>query len=89
MNIPNLVAVQALQNYDLYVVFADGVEGKVNLTHLANKPAFKQWQFDDAHINPQTGAVAWNDNLDICPDNIYLKILKSDTTINQNKTTAQ
>jgi hypothetical protein len=72
-----LTSVKPLENYSIFVSYNDGVQGVVDLQHLANKGVFKQWDsnnlFRQVHISDY-GAIAWNDDLDICPDSIYLQL---------------
>ena len=76
-SIPRVVDVRALEKYAIYVVFSDGMEGTVDLGHLAHKGVFQRWDKDDlfaqAHID-ESGAIAWNDDIDICPDSVWLKL---------------
>ena len=69
--------VKALQGYSIYVEFSDGVRGTVDLSHLAHHGVFRAWDknnlFQKVHIG-KSGAIAWNKNLDICPNAVYLKI---------------
>jgi len=71
------IGVKALNDYTIFVQFSDGVQGAVDLKHLAHKGVFHEWDknnlFMQVHISDY-GAIAWNDNLDICPDNIYLQL---------------
>ena len=71
------VSVQALDNYSIFVRFADGIQGIVNLGHLADKGVFRAWNennlFKLVHID-EYGAIAWNEDIDICPDNVYLQL---------------
>ena len=69
--------VRALEKYSIFVEFSDGVQGVVDLSHLAHKGVFRDWDKDDlfaqVHINDY-GAIAWNETIDICPDNVYLQL---------------
>ena len=73
----NVVNLKPLENYHLWIQFADGVEGVVNLSDLAGKGVFTLWddyrEFQKAHIGP-AGGVAWDDDIDMCPDALYLKV---------------
>jgi len=75
--ISKAIKVKASDNYTIFVWFADGVQGSVDLNHLANKGIFQEWDknnlFTQVHID-DNGAIAWNDDIDICPDNVYLQI---------------
>ncbi len=69
--------VEALDHYCIRVKFSDGVEGIVDLSHLANQGVFAIWNdydvFRQVHIG-SGGEIAWNDQIDLCPDTVYLKI---------------
>jgi hypothetical protein len=72
------VAVKALNNYNLYIKFNDGVEGTVDLGHLKDGKAFSMWKeqgnFEKAHIEGE--AIAWDENLDIDALSLYLQLTK-------------
>ena len=71
------VEVKALDNYTIFVWFSDGVQGIIDLKHLAHKGIFREWDknhlFAQVHIDDY-GAIAWNDDIDICPDSVYLQL---------------
>ena len=71
------VKVEALPGYRLWVEFADGVAGEVDLSHLVGKGVFALWEddaaFEQVYIG-DVGQIAWSDTIDICPDNVYLQI---------------
>lgn len=71
------VKVVALENYRLWIEYADGVQGEVDLTHLAGKGVFRLWndssEFEKVYIG-EGGEIAWNETVDLCPDALYLKI---------------
>lgn len=72
------IQVKTINQYSIWLKFDDGTEGKVDLSHLINKPVFQNWKdadfFDRVYIDPETGAIAWDENIELCPDNMYLKI---------------
>lgn len=72
-----LVEVKALSDYRLWVRFDDGVEGEVDLSNLAGQGVFAIWDdykvFKRVHID-SSGAPSWNDDIDICPDSLYLQV---------------
>ncbi len=74
---PRPTAIKPLDNYRLWVRFSDGVEGIVDLSDLVGKGVFALWndhrEFQKARIGP-SGEIAWDDQVDLCPDAIYLKI---------------
>jgi len=71
------VDIKALADYKIWVRFADGVEGEVDLSHLAGRGVFSLWrdytEFQKVHIGPG-GAIAWNDEVELCPDSTYLEL---------------
>ncbi len=79
---PKPVFVQALEDYRIFLRYNDGVEGELNLSYLAGKGVFEQWDEDDCfsrvYIDPETNAIAWSEELEIGPDSLYLKVLDVD-----------
>ncbi len=74
---PTAVSVRPLEHYRIWITFADGVEGIADLSHLVGKGVFALWNdekaFSDVHVGP-SGEVAWRDEIDICPDSLYLRV---------------
>ena len=74
---PKAVEVKALSDYRIWVRFADGTAGEVDLSHLAGRGVFSLWQdytaFQGVHLG-SSGEIAWNDEVELCPDSIYLKL---------------
>jgi len=75
------VEVKALSGYRIWLRYADGVEGEVDLTHLAGRGVFKAWTdrkvFESVHVD-ESGAIAWDEELDLCPDALYLRLTGKD-----------
>ena len=72
-----LVAVEALPQYRLRVVYSDGVEGEVDLSDLVGQGVFSV--FTDVEFFGRVsvgsgGEITWEDKVDICPDAVYLEI---------------
>lgn len=76
------VWVKPLADYKIRVKFADGVEGVVSLEHLVGKGVFKAWEdyeyFKKVRIDPESRALSWGDDIDICPDTLYFEITHID-----------
>jgi hypothetical protein len=74
---PRPVEVKPLKNYRIWIKYSDGVEGVIDLSDLAGKGVFTVWQdyreFQKVHIGP-SGEIAWSEEIDLCPDAIYMKI---------------
>ncbi len=72
-----LLDVRALSGYKLRLRYADGAEGDVDLSEFAGRGVFKLWDnrgaFERAHIG-EFGQVAWNDEVEMCADALYLRL---------------
>ena len=75
---PKPVHVIALENFRIWLKFSDTTEGIVDLSHLVNNGVFAEWNtpglFSRVFINSETNAIGWNENLDLCPDSLYLQL---------------
>ena len=76
---PKPINVQSLDNYHLALSYDDGTKGTVDLSNLAHKGVFEQWEqnnlFSKVYIDSETQTIAWNEDLDVCPDSLYLKLI--------------
>lgn len=72
-----LIEVRPLPQYRLFLRYQDGVAGEVDLSHLAGRGVFDLWnrsgEFEKVTIGP-SGEVRWNDDVDLCPDALYMQI---------------
>ena len=68
--------VTVLENYKLELVFSSGESGVVDLSDLVGKGIFALWldyeKFREVQIGT-TGELIWSDQLDLCPDSLYLR----------------
>ena len=81
---PSPIAVEPRDGFCTWVRYEDGVEGELDVSHLANMPIFEGWQdrefFEGVHIN-EFGAVSWgcpdgdDMELDIAPETGYARLL--------------
>ena len=73
-----LVDVKPLSDYRLWLKYADQTEGVVSLKHLVGKGVFTLWQnyerFRAVQVDSVTGALKWSDEVDICPDALYMEL---------------
>ncbi len=71
------VEVKALSEYRIWLRYADGTEGEVNLSGLAGRGVFALWDdyraFEDVRIG-EHGEISWGDGIDLCPDTLYLRL---------------
>ncbi len=69
--------VKTLQGYRLWLEFDDGVSGTVDVSDLVGKGVFALWcdprTFDQVRIG-SSGELVWGDQIDLCPDALYLKV---------------
>ena len=73
----NVVFVKPLLDFKLRLTYDDGVEGVADLSHLAGRGVFSLWnkpgEFEKVYIG-ESGQIAWSDEIDLCPDALYLRI---------------
>jgi hypothetical protein len=71
------VNITALPGYKIRVDYADGVTGVVDLADLVGRGVFTPLRdeafFKKVHVG-EFGQIAWNDEIEICPDATYLEI---------------
>jgi hypothetical protein len=69
--------VKALSEYRIWIRYADGEEGEVDLSHLAGQGVFKLWGDEQKWKNvriAEDGAIRWSEEVELCPDATYLKL---------------
>jgi len=70
--------VKALKPYLIWLKYEDDTEGQVDLSNLTNQPVFEKWVnpefYNSVHINSETHAIAWDEDIELCPFTLYLKI---------------
>jgi len=71
------IEVKALDNYKIWIKYSDSKQGEIDLSGYAGKGIFKSWQdydfFKSVYIGDH-GEIAWGTEIDLCPDNLYLKL---------------
>ena len=72
-----ITAVEPRDGYRIWVQFDDGVDGELDLQHLAGSGVFKAWVdmtvFRQVRVG-EFGELCWGENIDLCPDAIYMRI---------------
>ena len=70
-----IVEVKPLEGYRVWIKFADGLQGEVDLSDLAGKGVFASWsdpeQFKKVYIDPEAHTLAWPDGIDLAPDALH------------------
>ena len=64
-------------DYRIWIRYSDGASGEVDLSHLAGRGVFKAWDEHAAFESVQIasgGAITWGDDIDLCPDAIYMQL---------------
>jgi hypothetical protein len=72
-----VVEAKPLSGFRLWLKFADGVTGEVDLSDIAGKGVFERWnapgEFEKVQVG-RMGDVNWGGDLDLCPDALYMEI---------------
>lgn len=71
------IEVRPLGRYRIWLRYQDGTEGEVDLSDLAGRGVFADWDdegvFAQIGLDPH-GAVEWPGDLDLCPEALYLRL---------------
>ena len=63
--------------YRIWLRYADGVSGQIDLSHLAGKGVFKVWDepgyFEKAYITSYR-TISWGNDIDLCADALYMEL---------------
>ncbi len=69
--------VEPRNGYRIWLRYSDGSAGEIDLSHLAGRGVFEAWKnrafFETVHIAPP-GAIAWGEDLELCPDALYMQL---------------
>jgi hypothetical protein len=68
------------ENYRLWIQFDDGIEGEVELKHLAGKGVFSAWNsieyFKSVYIDKRTDTITWGEEIDLDPYVLYNNLIQ-------------
>ena len=77
MELVRPVRVEARDGWRIWVEFADGVSGEVDLSDMADEPICAAWLdpefWRSVHVTDHR-AVAWNDDIELCADALYIEL---------------
>ena len=77
MELVRPVEVEARDGWRVWVAFADGVSGEVDLSDMAEEPICAAWRdpafWKSVQITDYR-AVAWSDDIELCPDSVYAEL---------------
>jgi hypothetical protein len=68
---------KVLQPYQVWLRFDGGIEGTVDLSDFAQMPVFAPWKDEAFFKNMKVDGgrnVHWSEDLDLCPDSLYIRI---------------
>ncbi|MCX7046900.1 MAG: DUF2442 domain-containing protein [Candidatus Sumerlaeota bacterium] len=72
-----IIQVKPLPQYRLWLKYDDGTEGIADLSDLAGDGVFSIWDdqevFNSVKIGDM-GELQWGEEVDLCPDALYLRI---------------
>ena len=72
------IEIKAIKKYIISIKYSDGTEGEIDLSHLSHQGIFNAWENNDlfykVYIDKETDAIAWNKDIELCPDALYLKL---------------
>ena len=75
--VPQPVRVEAREGYRIWLRYDDGANGEVDLSHLAGRGVFAAWSdrafFESVRVTDY-GAIAWGEDIDLCPDKLYMDV---------------
>lgn len=72
------IAVEPCDGYCIWVRYSDGGADEIDLSDMAGRGVFAAWNdrtfFETVRV-AEGGAIAWGDDLDICPDALYMELM--------------
>ena len=70
-------AVEPRDGHRIWIRYADGAEGEIDLSHLAGNGVFAAWEdrnyFEKVHVTEHR-SIAWDDQIELCPDALYMQL---------------
>ena len=73
--IPEIVEASCVHGFTLYLRFADGTEGDVDLEHELDGPIFEPLRdplyFAQVAVNPELRTITWPNGADFAPEFLY------------------
>ena len=77
MPAPKILETRPLDSYKIWLKFADGTAGEVDLSYLVGKGVFTLWNSYDnfRKISIENGrSINWSEDIDLDADSLYLKV---------------
>jgi hypothetical protein len=76
-NLNRPIEVAPQEGYRVWLRFADGIAGEVDLSDLAGRGVFRAWEsraFFEAVRVAADGGIAWGEEIELCPDALYMRL---------------
>ncbi len=71
------IEIKTLLKYRIWIKYSDGNQGEVDLSEFVGRGVFKLWEdysfFQKISLG-SSGEIMWDDQIDLCPDSIYMKL---------------
>jgi hypothetical protein len=76
MSTPKILEARPLDGYKIWLKFDDGINGEVDLSHLAGKGVFAFWNNYEnfKKLSIEGRFLLWDDDIDLDADSLYLKL---------------
>jgi hypothetical protein len=78
MGYANITEVEVVEFGVLRLTFSDGLTGEVDLRGRLWGPVFHRVRTEDgfreAHVDPESGTVAWPNEVDLAPNTLYIRV---------------
>lgn len=75
--IKKLSSIKLTGDYKVELTFSDGTSGVMDFSKHVGKGIFQRWldkkNFEKVHIG-EDGQLEWDEDIDFCPDALYLEI---------------
>ena len=80
---PRVVNVTALDNFRLKIIFNNGERRIFDVSPYMQYPAYKRLANAGyfALARPDHGTVVWPDEIDFCPDTVYLESVREESEV--------
>lgn len=76
MNYPKIVNIEVKENYQLFIVFSNGVSKLYNCEPLLKQEAFaklnNKFFFNQVHVDTGGYGIIWDDNIDLAESELWI-----------------
>ena len=75
---PDVIEVRYVHDYTVWLKFADGVQGEVDISRSFKGLVFEPLRdvefFKQVAINPDLGTIVWPNGADVAPETLYERV---------------